>query len=246
MTEIDDFMQQISAEMASEYKRIRRRAREDPGNAGHGGERNWQDLLTEWVPSGYHVVQGGRILGASGEASGQIDLLVLQPDYPKRLLDKELFLAAGVAAAFECKLTLKRKHLEKAAEQAVRIQRLVQQRSGTPYWELHSPLMYGILAHSHQWRPRGGYAASDEGRREQLESTFDMIDLLNAGLTKITRSCDVLDVVCVADLATVVPIRQIHPPDSVSVGFAKVQRDTDEPIAWLLTGLLDRLAAHND
>jgi hypothetical protein len=106
------FMAQVTNEMASEYERIYARAAEDPGTAGDEGEENWAALLREWLPPNYHVKTKGRLLSHDGSMSPQIDVLVLKPSYPLKLLEKKIWLADGVAAAFECKttppLTLKR------------------------------------------------------------------------------------------------------------------------------------------
>jgi hypothetical protein len=72
-------------------------------------------------PLTYHVVTKGRILSFDGVAGPQIDILVLRPVYPRHLMDKKLYLAGGVAAAFECKLTLKPEHIKKAVENALSI-----------------------------------------------------------------------------------------------------------------------------
>ena len=87
--------------MESEYQRIRSRALEDPGTAGDQGEENWAELLRDWLPPTYKVVTKGRILSADGRASPQVDVLVLKDVYPDKLLNKKLYLAAGVAAVFE-------------------------------------------------------------------------------------------------------------------------------------------------
>src|SRR6266849_8997747 len=100
-----EFMRQISADMAAEYGRIQMRATEDPGTAGDQGEENWAELLRGWLPRTYEVVTRGRIISQEGVTSPQIDVLVLNDTYPKKLLNKKLYLAAGVAAAFECKTT---------------------------------------------------------------------------------------------------------------------------------------------
>ena len=144
-----DFMRQLSNEMSAEYDRIQKRATEDPGTAGDQGEENWAELLREWLPRTYEVVTKGRIIGIDGRTSPQIDVLVLKSVYPEKLLSKKLFLAAGVAAAFECKTTLKSEHIEKAVETCVKIKNLYPVREGTPYKELHAPIVYGLLAHSH-------------------------------------------------------------------------------------------------
>jgi len=76
--------------MAEEYDRIQKRATEDPETAGDQGEENWATLLRQWLPS-----------------------------YPQILLDKKLYLAGGVAVAFECKTTLKAAHVKATDETAV-------------------------------------------------------------------------------------------------------------------------------
>ena len=60
---------------------------------------------------------------------------------PERLRNKKLYLAAGVAAAFECKTTLKAEHIAKAMETCVKIKSLYPVREGTPYKELHAPIV---------------------------------------------------------------------------------------------------------
>ena len=102
----ETFLEQDLIEMRSEYDRIRARTREDPGTAGDEGEEAWAAVLRGWLPSSYQIRLKGRILGADGAAGPQVDIVVLRPGYPKRLLDKKLYLAGGVAALFECKNTL--------------------------------------------------------------------------------------------------------------------------------------------
>jgi len=146
-------MRQISAEMSAEYDRIQMRATEDPGTAGDQGEENWAELLRGWIPRAYVVVTKGRIISQEGVTSPQIDVLVLKGAYPKKLLNKKLYLAAGVAAAFECKTTLKASHIEETIENCVRVKSLYPTRTGTPYKELHAPLVYGASAYPQTlWR----------------------------------------------------------------------------------------------
>jgi hypothetical protein len=185
-----DFMQQISAEMSAEYNRIQMRATEDPGTAGDQGEENWAELLREWLPSTYEIVTKGRIISQEGVTSPQIDVLVLKAAYPKKLLNKKLYLAAGVAAAFECKTTLKASHISEAVETCVKIKSLYPNRTGTPYKELHSPLVYGLLAHSHSWK---GENSTPEKNIEQELHEIDGLRVFHPRLQ--------LDLLCVADLA---------------------------------------------
>jgi hypothetical protein len=137
-----NFMKQLQAELASEYKRIQRRVREDPGTAGDEGEENWATLLRNWLPPGYQIVTKGRIVGHDGLSSPQVDVLVLHPAYPRHLLHKKHYLAGGVVAAFECKLTLRAEHLMKAFETCAIVKNLVPKRTGTPYRELHQAILF--------------------------------------------------------------------------------------------------------
>ncbi|MBI2313995.1 MAG: hypothetical protein HYU77_15970 [Betaproteobacteria bacterium] len=150
--DLRDFMQQITEQMAAEYARIQKRAVEDPGTAGDQGEENWAQLLREWLPSHYHVVTKGRLINERGETSPQVDVLVLKSSYPPKLHNNKHYLAAGVAAAFECKTTLKAQHVREAIETCAKVKSLFQPRVGSPFKELHAPIIYGLLAHSHSWK----------------------------------------------------------------------------------------------
>ena len=185
-----EFMRQLSDEMAAEYARIQMRATEDPGTAGDQGEENWAELLRGWLPRTYEVVTKGRIISQDGRTSPQIDVLVLKSIYPEKLLTKKLYLAAGVAAAFECKTTLKAAHIDKAMETCVKIKNLYPDREGTPYKELHAPIVYGLLAHSHSWT---GNNSTPENNIEQKLRESDNCYVSHPHL--------VLDFLCVADLA---------------------------------------------
>lgn len=185
-----DFMQQISTEMSAEYDRIQKRATEDPGTAGDQGEENWAALLRDWLPRNYEVVTKGRIISQEGETSPQIDVLVLKGSYPKKMLNKKLYLAAGVAAAFECKTTLKAFHIADALKTCAQIKSFFRPRTGTPFKELHSPLVYGLLAHSHSWK--GDKSTPVENIKQKLIESDDK---------SVNHPLKQLDILCVADLA---------------------------------------------
>ena len=186
-----DFLSQISVEMASEYDRIQKRATEDPGTAGDQGEENWAALLRDWLPPTYQIVTKGRIISHEGKTSPQIDVLVLKSSYPKKLLDKKVYLAAGVAAAFECKVTLRASHITEAIKNCVEIKNLFPDRKGSPYKELHSPIVYGLLAHSHNWK----------GKKSTPLKNIEN-KLLKEDQKLVDHPIRALDLVCVADLAT--------------------------------------------
>src|SRR4051794_9795420 len=105
------FMRELCREVTDDYAIIRHRALEDPGTAGDRVEETWASLLREWLPATLHVVTKGRVLGVAGNTSPQVDVVILEPDYPVRLRRRKVFLSAGVLAVFECKLTLRLTHL---------------------------------------------------------------------------------------------------------------------------------------
>jgi len=187
--ELKQFLEQDLAEMASEYARIKERTREDPGTAGDEGEEVWRELLENWLPEGYTVVTKGRVLGADGSASPQVDLLVLKPSYPKRLLNKKLYLAGGVAAVFECKNTLTARHLSAAFERAQAVNTLTVARFPSPYGHLVPPIPFGLLAHSHSWKSAGS-------------RPLEIVDgAIETGMAALAKPSDPPTLICVADLA---------------------------------------------
>ncbi|HHQ6590224.1 TPA: DUF6602 domain-containing protein [Serratia fonticola] len=188
--ELVHFFKSISALLASEYERISARAKEDPGTAGDEGEENWKQLLEHWLPPNYRVVTKGRLLSSNGEASPQIDIIILKPSYPPFLVDKKYYLIDGVAAAFECKTTLRSKDLDKSFETAAIIARLCKKKTGNPCVELLPPVPYGILAHSHAWK-------GDE------ESVVNLITekIKELGVKYATHPRELLETICIADLA---------------------------------------------
>jgi hypothetical protein len=187
--ELAEFLAQDQAEIAAEYERIFRRSTEDPGTAGDEGEENWAALLRNWLPDTYQVVTKGRILFPDRTASGQIDVLVLRPGYPPRLVNKKVYLSSGVLAAFECKNTLKASHVEKAAEKASFVKSKVPGRSGTLRGELRKPILFGVLAHSHSWK---GDASTPVDNVDQA-----VVAMCN----RASHPSELLDIICVADLA---------------------------------------------
>ena len=187
--DLHDFMRQISAEIAAEYNRIRKRSGEDPGTAGDQGEENWAEVLRDWLPPSFPVVTKGRIIGADGRSSPQVDVIVLKDIYPQKLLNKKHYLAGGVAAAFECKTTLKGAHIEAAVKTSRQIKRLCPVRYGSPYGELHAPILYGLLAHSHSWSSPGSQPEHNiSSKLRESDNTY------------IPHPRESLDLLCVADL----------------------------------------------
>lgn len=143
-----DYMVAVREAMSQEYRLIQKRVIEDPGTAGDRAEENWADFLRNWLPSNYQIVTKGRVIGHNNVSSPQIDILILQPSYPKALKERKIYFAGGVVAAFECKLTLRSEHIRKAAENALIVKNLAPVKRGNPFDELYQPIFFGLLAHS--------------------------------------------------------------------------------------------------
>jgi hypothetical protein len=190
--ELFDFLKQSSDAIQTEYERIARRSGEDPGTAGDEGEQNWQKILSDWLPPAYQVVTKGRLLFSNGKASRQLDVLVLSPEYPKGLAasGKKLYLAGGVIAAFECKLTLRQHHIKEAFENSRVLANGLGRRWGSPYRELHTPVIYGLLAHSSEWKSPGS------------QPTENVQTGLNSMVSSLDHPLQMLDLVCVSDVGT--------------------------------------------
>jgi len=200
--ELHSYLKDAMDSMAKEYIRIYKRVKEDPGTAGDQGEENWASLLRNWLPPSYQVVTKGRILNADGNASPQIDILILSPKYPKHLLDKKLYLAGGVVAAFECKITLRPEHIKRAIQNTIKVKQLIPSRAGSRYKELNSPIIFGLLAHSHSWK----------------NSKSNPIELIHRNILKydelyVNHPRQMIDLICISDLATWIASKgcPIHP-----------------------------------
>ena len=168
------------------------RAAEDPGTAGDQGEENWGHVAAGLAPA--HL--RGRHQGQNHRNDRRHEPADRRPGpqgivSARKLLDKKLYLAAGVAAAFECKTTLKAAHLTGAVETCAAIKRLCPTRTGSPYKELYSPIVVGVLAHSHSWKHEGSFP------EENIERALHAADLVHVSHPRLQ-----LYLVCVADLAT--------------------------------------------
>ncbi len=222
--DLTDFMKSATRQMAEEYDRIQKRAAEDPGTAGDQGEENWATLLRNWLPHTFHIVTKGRILSYKGIASPQIDILVLQPEYPIHLLDKKLYLAGGVVAAFECKVTLKAHHIAEFTKNSKEIKEHLFEEIGTPFKELQSKIIYGLLAHSHSWKGNNSTPVDNISQH-----------LYNANSTHITHPKQMPDLICVADLAfwdAFKSVDSIGTPYTTSPGYFAIRRHEYHAFTW--------------
>jgi hypothetical protein len=184
-------MSAVKESLNSAYLRIRARSKDDPGTAGDQAEEDWAEILRDWLPATYRIVTKGRILFDDGSSSPQVDLLVLTPSYPRGLGNEKYVFAGGVVAAFECKLTLRLADIKRAFDAACAIKRNAPSRSGTPFDELNRPPIFGLLAHSQSL-----------GGKDQSLRLYEAVERFSAECADHPR--ELLDVVCVADTATIV------------------------------------------
>jgi hypothetical protein len=182
-------MAAVKDSLARDYDRIRERSRDDPGTAGDQAEEDWAAILRNWLPAVYPVITKGRILFEDGSSSPQIDVLVLKPSYPLGLRNEKYIFAGGVVAAFECKLTLRRDDVKTAFQTASIIKRKARAQHGTPYDELNSMPIFGLLAHSSS--PRG---------KQPSWKLHEIVEKYQTAFAKHPR--ELLDIICVADTAT--------------------------------------------
>lgn len=186
---LNDFMEDVTREMSSEYERIQKYAVEDPGTAGDQGEENWAALLREWLPQHYRVVTKGRLINEKGARSPQVDIIVLKPSYPAKLVSVKHYLLSGVAAVFECKTTLKKKDIDEAVETCAEVKSMFTTWNGTPYEELHAPVIFGLLAHAHSWK------------KSDIDNTVTIKKhLIKAVTTHADHPRLEIDLLCVANL----------------------------------------------
>ncbi|WP_152965172.1 DUF6602 domain-containing protein [Comamonas testosteroni] len=189
--ELHGHIRNYSQRISEDYEAINRRVKEDPGTAGDQGEVSWQRLLEDWLPEGYTVVTKGRILGADGTASPQIDLIVLKPNYPKFLKKEKYYLFNGVAAAFECKINLKLSHFEKIFSTSKKIADLQKARGKSISSEVLAPLIYGVLAHTSDLK------GSSEDNIKRIEEK-----LIQVAKSTSAHPRELPELFCIADLAS--------------------------------------------
>ncbi len=216
-----DVASQAQAAIQAEYDRIRKRSREDPGTAGDEGEQTWAELLRDWLPAHFHVATKGRIMFPRGEASPQVDVVVLDPHYPKVFLNKKMYLAAGVVAAFECKLTLRSGHLKAAAETVRTIRELEKTPGRSARSELMGQIAFGFLAHS----------LDDRIDRPGLETQVEEIG------KNTEHPRHLLDLVCVANAGSWYSTRWIQSATPPWIHDASIRWSPEEEMRWVTANM---------
>lgn len=221
--DLASFVAEFHQSIEQDYRQIRSRVKEDPGTAGDQAENSWAELLKAWLPPQYKVVVKGRILGVSGNTSPQYDVIVLSPDYPLGLLKKKHYLAAGVLAAFECKLTLRPHHIGELFERRILANSAVErewterrnikknENQDFAFEEYHGLFDVGLLAHSF-----------DGFGNDSVKSISNRLRVEDQKWCKKVH--DMIDLLCVADLGCWSGIRSPY-----SFGY-KIDPSTNQAI----------------
>jgi hypothetical protein len=211
------FFDFYSFKIQKEYEILSRRVHEDPGTAGDQGEENWREFFEGWLPDDYKVVTKGRVLNLKGEATTQWDVIVLKPGYPKALLGYKHYISSGVCAVFECKVTLRKRHIKEHIERAHEFKMLlnledrkkisnsvnVPARDVYGFNVTHSTIHTGLLAHTTNWKKNG---------RMFEEIASNEIIAIDNEVVRYPRY--MTDFICVSDKATWVAHRMLFTPST--------------------------------
>lgn len=197
------------------YRREQEKSRQ-PSNIqeiGHSNESLWDEVLTEWLPAQYEVRKNKYLLLETSDGpvmTKEHDLVVFHPHYPMALRKKHKVLAAGVAAVFSVKRTVKRAHVLEAYEDAALLRRGMKIRDTTPRECLAPPVFFGLLGESSQW------SQADDGK-EKIKKLVDEHD------QQVKKPREGLDMLCIADLG--------HWVRSTSIVRAETWRNMQMPLS---------------
>lgn len=136
---------------------------EDAGTAGDIVEEELVIFLNKIFPS-FKIKTKGKIIDEKGNQSPQIDILVLDKDYPSELLSETVVSADSVLLAIECKLTLRKEGLIKSIETAKFLKNLNGKYTNNL---LTKQIKYGVFALSNEVKKSG--KKTDEAVIEILE-----------------------------------------------------------------------------
>lgn len=198
--ELHAFVRAAQNSMQTDFERITARSREDPNTAGAQGELVWKEFFEKWLPPTFSVRTGCRLIGHKGQTSKQVDVVILRPEYPKHLADQKYVMADGALAAFECKLTLRKRDIPEFFDRCATVKGTAANRQGDPFSELQKPILYGLLAQS----------CVREKKRSTVEAFEERI--LEQDYDKVDHPSGMPDLGCIADLVTWSAMKFTYPP----------------------------------
>lgn len=245
-----DFFKLMAAaneSLARDYLRIRKRSLDDPGTAGDQAEEDWAEVFRKWLPATYPVITKGRILFEDGTSSPQVDLLVLNPSYPLALRHEKYILVGGVVAAFECKLTLRKQHIDKAFRVAAEIKRKARVSLGTPYEELNSRPIFGLLAHSHALRGERPswkiHQAVEQFQTKHVEHPRELLDIICVADTATLPLGKTVLIGCDLDQNEIESLKEVEGKDLISTMYVINDENGNDPhdVGAILASLIHEL-----
>lgn len=189
------WLSEIGEAITREYEELQVKVSGKPQaiqQVGHQAEAKWVALLESWLPPAYEVRTRKYLLleDESGpERSGETDIVVFHPSYPKSLRTKSEVLVSGVVAAFSVKTTLDRPGIESVIQEAAQVKAGVKSRGVTGQAAIETSPIYGLLAHSHKWKAPGSDPHSN------VTTALEDFDKQYSSTPRTG-----LDLVCVADL----------------------------------------------
>lgn len=136
----------------------------DAGTAGDIVEIEISNFLRKVFPSSFKIKTKGIIRDKEGNLSPQIDVLILDKDYPSELLSETTVSAESVLLAIECKLTLRKKELVKSVKTAQYLKNLNDRYTNHL---ATNQIKFGVFALSNEVRKSG--KKSDEAVIEIIE-----------------------------------------------------------------------------
>lgn len=155
-------------------------SKKDSGTSGDIVEIEISKLLKKIFPE-YKIITKGVIRDNKGNLSPQIDVLILDRDYPLEVLSGNSVSAESVLFAIECKLTLRKNELIKSIETAKFLKTI---NGGCKNHLLYNQIKYGVFALSNEVSARG---------KKTEEAVLDVIQKN----TSLDKPLEVIDFVCV-------------------------------------------------
>lgn len=223
-----------SDNLISHYDYLQGVVRLDPGNAGSEGEAEFAAFLKNYLPNSIEVHIGGKIILESGDLSPQIDL-ILTMDLPPALAGKYLP-HDYVVAAFEVKMTLEKKYIEKIATTAALLRPFP--REGSPGKVLYGRIIYGVLALSSNLT--GAKKSVRSKTLSDNEKEFHAFEKAIAGWRPAHPS-QAIDLVLVADAFFMGVSKEINYSEKYPNDFPDVVLS----YCWNLSSGCDRSSASN-
>lgn len=167
-TETFDRVHLLNEELRKLEKRSKKfYSRKDPGTAGDIAEIEISKLLIKIFSSGYRIKTKGIIRDIDGGLSPQIDILILDKDYPSELLSETTVSSESVLLAIECKLTLRKEELIKSIKTAQYLKCLNEKHRNNL---TTNQIKYGVFALSNEVRKSG--RKPDEAVMEIIEENI--------------------------------------------------------------------------